>query len=379
MPSIHTRIDTPNRRLGAILTLALLALGGGGATAWAAPQATPATPLQTAPPAQDAVQPGAVAPMEVAEPVHDFGKMVKGESGSHTFVLRNSGDEPLRVAGIKPSCGCTVAEFDRVIPPGGEGNVTAVLDTMTVTGKVSSALEVFVEGHQTAMATLELRAEVVPKLLAHPGYARWIYVQHEEEGTISNTLVSVDGAEFDVLSVEAPMPAIDVSFRPATPEERTEKATGSQWRLDATLDSQAPVGAISGYLTVHTNHPQQKEMRIPVSGFVRPALFIEPPERDFGTVQLTSRRYATFEVRNFATDPINLTGAESDIPGVSAELKSIEDGRRYNLLVVFDPETMKEGDFAGEVRVTTDSEEVPAVSVDLKGKVVRPSSDGEGT
>ena len=379
MPSNDTRVDTSNRRTGAILTLALLTLAGGGAAAWAAPQSTPATPLQAPPPDQNAVQPGAVPPLAVAEPMHDFGKMVKGENGEHTFVLRNTGDEPLQVAGVRPSCGCTVAEFDRVIPPGGEGKVTAVLDTMTLTGEASSALEVFVEGHQTAMAILELRAEVVPKLLAHPGYARWIYVQHEEEGTISNTVVSNDGAEFDVLSVEAPMPAIDVSFRPAAPEERHEKVTGSQWRVDATLSSDAPVGAITGYVRVHTNHPQQKEIQIPVSGFVRPTLFIEPPERDFGTIRLTNRRYATFQVRNFATDPINLTGVESDIPGVSAELKPIEEGRRYDLVVVFDPETMKEGEFAGEVRVTTDSEEVPAVSVDLKGKAVRPSSDGEGS
>jgi hypothetical protein len=380
MPSTHTHADISNRRPGAILTLALLALGAAGAPAWAAAQTESGVlaPVPGEAAAQPAVQPGAVAPLAVAEPAHDFGKLVKGDNVTHTFVLRNIGDEPVNVVFIKPSCGCTVAEFDKVIPPGGEGRVTAALDTMTLTGKASSALEVFAEGHETALATLVLSAEVVSKLYAHPGYARWIYVQHEAEGTISQTVYSSDGAEFEVLSVEPPMPAIEVSFRPATAEERQAKATGSQWVVDATLDSAAPVGAITGFLTVQTTHPLQKVMQVPVSGFVRPTLFVEPPRGDFGTLKIRAPRRATYQVRNFATEPIALTGAATDVPGISVKVEPVEEGRRYNVVLELDPAAMAEGPFAGELRLTTDSEKVPTLTLDLSGNLVRPEGATSG-
>jgi hypothetical protein len=380
MPSIETHADTSTRRARAILTLAPLALTLIAAPAWAAPQTEAGTgaPLTAKAPVQAPVQPGAVYPVTVAEPVHDFGTLVKGDNVTHTFVLENAGEEPVKVVFVKPSCGCTIAEFDAVIPPGGEGKVTAALDTLTLTGKASSALEVFAEGSETAVATLELRAEVIPLLLAHPGYARWIYVQQEVEGTISNTVYSQDGGEFQILEVEAPMPAIEVSFRPATPEERREKVLGSQWQIDASLDSAAPVGPITGYLTVHTDHPRQKVMQIPLSGFVRPTLFVEPPRGDFGTLKIRAPRRATYQVRNFATEPIALTGAATDVPGISVKVEPVEVGRRYTVVLELDPAAMAEGPFAGELRLTTDSAKVPTVTVDLSGTLVRPEGETSG-
>lgn len=376
MPAIHAHTTPSNRRISAILTPALLVL----ALAWAPfpAAAQPAAQLERgilAPPAIEPpveIEPGAVPPLAVDEPVHDFGTLVKGDTVFHTFVLRNIGEEPVNVIFVRPSCGCTIAEFDKVIPPGGEGKVTAALDTMMVTGKASSALEVFAEGSETPLATLELRAEVIPKLLAHPGYARWIYVQQEEKGTILNTVYSNDGAEFEIVSVEPPMPAIAVSFRPAEGEERSDKVSGSQWTVEATLDSRAPVGAITGFLTVQTTHPRQKVMEIPVSGFVRPTLFVEPQEGDLGTLKIREPRRMVYRVRNFATEAINITAAATDVPGISVELQPVEAGRRYNVVLELDPAAMKEGPFSGELRLTTDSEKVPQVTVDLSGTLVRP-------
>jgi hypothetical protein len=380
MTAIDTHVDTPSRRGSAILTLALLALAAGGwpvrASAQTAPQAQNPLDLRETP--QPAVQAGAVPPLAIEQPVHDFGTLVKGDEVSHTFVLRNTGEEPVNVVFVKPSCGCTVAEFDKVIPPGGEGEVTVALDTMMITGKTSSGLEVFAEGSETAMATLELRAEVVPKLLAHPGYARWIYVQHEEEGTIVNTVYSNDGAEFEILSVETPAPSLVASFRPAAPEERREKVTGSQWLVDATLESSAPVGAITGYLVIHTTHPLQKVMEIPLSGFVRPTLFVDPQRGDFGNLKIRAPKRAVYRVRNFATEPIAVTGAATDVPGISAKVEPVEEGRRYNVVLELDPAAMAEGPFSGELRLKTDSEKVPTVTVDLSGTLIRPSDETSG-
>ena len=305
MPTTTPQRDISPRRKGAVLALAVLAL-----------VAMPAAAQET------------VSLMAV-DSEFDLGTLTKGEVVEHAFVLRNTGQETVTIDRLAHSCGCTVAEYDDTIPAGGEGTVRAEIDTMTLNGKGSSSIEVYAGGAEAPVTTLVLRYNVVPRLLAHPGYARWNYVQHEEQGLISQTVYSTDGAEFDVVRVEPPMPSIDVSFRPAEGDELQEGFAGSQWRLEATLATDAPVGPLTGYITVHTTHPEQEEMRIPVSGFVRPALFLQPPELDFGTLELASVRHAPFDLRNFATEAIHATGASTDLPGVTARVEPVEEGRRY--------------------------------------------------
>jgi hypothetical protein len=371
MAPIDIRSDTFDPRYGAILTPAILSLaialtGLAGAPAWAAPQAG------------ETVTPQSTVTLATVDPVADLGTVVKGDSATHAFVLRNTGDAPVTIERVTSSCGCTVAEFDETIPPGGEGTVRAELDTLMVNGSGSSSIEVYAAGQEAPAVTLQLDYNVVSKLLAHPGYARWIYVQHEPEGTLGQTVYAEDGADFEVVSVESPMPAIAVTFREATPEERVEDFEGRQWRVEPTLDSEAPVGPIVGFLTVHITHPDQKVMQIPVSGFVRPALFVEPQSGALGSLELAAPRRLVFHVRRFATDPIAVTGAETDVPGISARVEPVEEGVRYDVVVELDPAAMAEGPFAGKLRLTTDNEKLPSMTVDLSGTLIRSSPDESG-
>ena len=52
------------------------------------------------------------------------------------------------------------------------------------------------------------------------------------------------------------------------------------------LANNAKVGPLADYVTVHTNHPKQKMVQIPVSGFVRPVMAVTPPTADFGKIEL---------------------------------------------------------------------------------------------
>ena len=375
MSITYSRAVDPRRPQGVILTftMVVLACAGVPAHALAAQQPPAAATTEEAP-----APPSPITPIE---PTFDAGDLVKGDRVEHAFLVRNTTKEPVSVAGITQSCGCMTTSFDEVIAPGGQGAVRVLFDTRTVTGTGSALLKVYLEGREEPAATLEIKFNVSNKLLAHPGYARWIYVQQERTGTIGQTVYAADGTDFQILSAEPPMPAIAVTWREAKPEERVKRHEGRQWRLEATLASDAPVGAITGTIAVTTTHPRQKVMWLPVSGFVRPVLHIEPQRGDLGTISLAAPTSVQYDVRNFATEPINVTGVETDVPGVKVSLQPVQPGRRYKVLVELDPAVMKEGPFAGKVRVTTDSPKVPALSADLTGNLVRATAatDGGGT
>ena len=341
------------RRAAAILALSLLA--------------APAFPAES-PSAPEAPAPKAV----VVEALKDFGKMPPGEVLQHEFVIRNEGTAPLELLGARPSCECTVADLDRVIPPGGSGKVRAAVDTRKLTGMSRGIIEVTTNDLANLTLTLTTQVEVVPLLLARPGYARWNMVQGEKEGTISQTMWAQDGKEFKVLRVTAPE-FVRTAFRPAAEAELRPGVSGPQWRLDLTVDTWAPVGPITGFVDVETDHPEQPVMRLPISGFVRPILHVTPPAGEFGNVLLESGKRAVFHVQNFATEQIALVGVESTVPGLDVKLSPEEAGRSYRIEVLF-PATMTAGPFTGALRIRTDSTKLPLVEVPLSGTIAKPDS-----
>ena len=62
----------------------------------------------------------------------DFGHIYEDQSLSHTFVLRNTGSETLRIEDVDPDCACTAADYDHSIPPGGQGSLTLTIRPYSV-------------------------------------------------------------------------------------------------------------------------------------------------------------------------------------------------------------------------------------------------------
>lgn len=62
--------------------------------------------------------------------VIDIGTVVKGEIIKTTIELKNIGDYPLVIANVKPSCSCTVPDYDQEpVPPGGSASISAEINT----------------------------------------------------------------------------------------------------------------------------------------------------------------------------------------------------------------------------------------------------------
>jgi Protein of unknown function (DUF1573) len=61
---------------------------------------------------------------ELTETSHDFGQVREDMTLVHDFVVKNLGDQNLQILDVDPDCACTVAKYDRVIPPGETGKIT---------------------------------------------------------------------------------------------------------------------------------------------------------------------------------------------------------------------------------------------------------------
>lgn len=304
----------------------------------------------------------------IVEPIVDVGQVVRGEDFSATFEIQNTGTAPLEITEVRPTCGCTVADYDETIAPGATGRIRATVDTESILGPNSKGITVFTNDPNNPRLQLTVKSNVKPFLYLDPGYARFTqFVRSGGAQTISQTLWAEDFEDLKVVSVESDSPHIEVAYREARDGERDASGVGRQWRIDITLADDSPIGPLSDRVVVTTNHPRQRLTDIPVSAFVRPTVSVTPPMIDFGPIEVGSDQQWGVLVRNFGQTPLEL-GAVESMNGVTVDVEKVGDDGRQWKLVVTPTENLPRGSFSGQVRVATNLPEMQEIVVDLQGE-----------
>lgn len=104
-----------------------------------------------------------VTTVEFTEDSHNFGEIKEGEKVSHVFKFKNTGDNPLKLTNVKPSCGCTTPDWSREeVAPGEEGFVKVEFDSKGKTGVQKKSVTVTANTEPKAKI-LTFSGEVVPE------------------------------------------------------------------------------------------------------------------------------------------------------------------------------------------------------------------------
>jgi hypothetical protein len=94
---------------------------------------------------------------------HDFGTIKEGEVVSYTFKFKNTGEAPLIISKVQPSCGCTAPDWSKEpIPVGGEGFVKVEFDSNGKPNIQNKSVTVTANTWPQTM-TLRFKAMVTPK------------------------------------------------------------------------------------------------------------------------------------------------------------------------------------------------------------------------
>lgn len=65
--------------------------------------------------------------------LYDFGEIAHAGNGNYTFVVKNTGNQPLIIEQVKPSCSCSVSDWSKeAIAPGKTGEIKVHYDTNRV-------------------------------------------------------------------------------------------------------------------------------------------------------------------------------------------------------------------------------------------------------
>lgn len=309
--------------------------------------------------------------MVVPEKLKDVGTVAQGEKIDVAFELVNEGDEPLVVKAVRPTCGCTVADFDREIPPGKTGTVRATLDTSEFSGPISKSILIMTNDPENPTVTAVIKTVVHPYVEVLPrALVRFNAIQHEPMVQKVVVVSGDDDKSFEVTGVESSVPFLKATVRPLGADELLAGKSSRQFEIALSMTEDAPVGPVNAVLDVHTNHPKAKNIPVKVYGVIRSLLHVTPSQVQFGSVEAKKRPGRNLIVVNNRTGGVKVAVTEASVndPAFAAEVTTIEEGRRYQVTITIKPDATPGTRNAVLTLETTDTE-FPELKVPVRANI----------
>jgi Protein of unknown function (DUF1573) len=102
--------------------------------------------------------------MQWIDSVKDYGKITEGQKLEVLFRFKNTGNKPLVIESVHPSCGCTVADPPKEpIAPGAEGEIKGSFDSNGKSGQQHKTIAVMANTKGTESHELTFTVEVLKK------------------------------------------------------------------------------------------------------------------------------------------------------------------------------------------------------------------------
>jgi hypothetical protein len=315
--------------------------------------------------------------LTIIEPVKDYGTVAKGEKLDWAFVIKNTGDADLQIIAAKPGCGCTVADFDKVIKPGETGKVTAHVDTTAFAGPIAKTITLETNDPSAPTAQLTIHAIVKPYVEAYPaGFVRFNLLQGETDAQ-AVTLYSEEDEPFQIVKVESPVDWVKVDYKKIDDPSQLAPGVGkqgqAQYKFNVSVGgADAKVGPIAEKVKITTNSKHQPEFMVSISGVVRPPYRVDPTVVNFGEVapsDTSATRLVMLHSNNLKTpETFTVTKAESSTPFVTAAIKPGANKGDYEVTLQI-AKNAKPGDLDGTVKIFTSDKVNPVVTVPVRATI----------
>jgi Protein of unknown function (DUF1573) len=302
----------------------------------------------------------ATPPLVALAPTYDAGRVEAGTPVRHTYVLRNRGTKPLQVA-AKASCGCTTTDYDRIIAPGGTGQVTALLDTRFMRGRAEKIVEVTTNDPAQPVVTLTLIVDSQRALLVEPGDRPVLRGPLHRLPTSVLTVRAPDDSAFRIIRVEDA-----VELRAAVvPIDGAGKGRHRRYQLTLTPNADLAVGSYTPNVTLVTSLRKAARFALDPTIIVTGPLIAVPTQLRVGP------GVTTVAVRITASDGVafHVLTAEASDPDFTTAFAAVEGEPAFDVTVRYAGKPTRHGPVNAVLKLTTDAPTQPVVLVRLGGKL----------
>ncbi|NPA54107.1 MAG: choice-of-anchor D domain-containing protein [Aquificae bacterium] len=300
----------------------------------------------------------------------DFGQVLIGEEKTEVIILKNEGDEVLKIKNIYTigsdfkileSCsqinGNSSCKIKVAFSPTKSGEINGFL--VIETDKQSYKIELKGEGKEPKIAKINVPTKTIifPETIVGENSVKSLTI--ENKGNIDLSLsFSINGNDFFIKtnSCKSIKPSsscsIEIVFSPKSPGEHSAK------------------------LIISSNDPNNPSISVSLKGKAvepkLPSIFIDKPLIDFGQVEVGKKDEKILQIKNSGNDLLVIKQIKVDNEAfiVEGNCKEIQPNKSCSVKVIFSPKSA--GDYVGKLTIISNDPDNPSVSVSLKGKAVEP-------
>ena len=167
-----------------------------------------------------------------------------------------------------------MAEFDKVIPAGQSGKITASLDTKKYRGELEKTIVVISNDLKNPKATVTMQCRVLGiKILP---VARAYFNAQSGSSTTEELTIATMGEGPLTIYTSSSNPNVLVKLEKLTDNARPESDTEywQQYKLLVTIPENFPDGRFAGKVTLVTDSKYDPSVSIPVAGMVHPSVVV---------------------------------------------------------------------------------------------------------
>lgn len=303
---------------------------------------------------------------------HDFGDVVKGEVVECDFEIKNLGDKDLTIVDARPSCGCTITNFDKTIKPGQSGKLHAKLDTRDFVGPIVKAITIESNDAETPYMKVLLKADIKTIVNVLPKHSiRFTKLERETITKVVTIVTETPGRDFEIKNVTTDKPFITTKIIPVPEKDKDPLYPNRQYQLQVTISPEAPVGTVHSEIKVTTNEPKVPKVTIRALGLVRPAVVVSPPTLTMGPITAIKDFKRSLLVVDSTDEPqLKILSVESDLSFLNFTVEEVEPGRKFKIMVQCAPDYPK-GPFNGTITIKCDhpDEFYRTLTVQTKGEL----------
>ncbi len=253
-----------------------------------------------------------------------------------------------------------MADYDKVIPPGQTGKITAKMNTKNYRGKETKSITVVSNDPETPRLSLIMKCTIMGvKVLPA---ARAYFTAEEGTSSTQELTVATIGEGAIAAHVIASKPSIIAKLEKLSEDPPANKDEyWNQYKLYITIPENAPPERFAESITLATDSEYDPQIKIVVAGVVNPSVIVTPSSvrmrlggdnSETKIITVAKKKGAGLKITKIITDP----------PQLQFSLKETQKGKNYKISLTW-LNSEKKGTFDGKIFIHTNDKIRPRIDV----------------
>jgi hypothetical protein len=197
----------------------------------------------------------------------DFGYIPKGGLVSHTFQVKNIGEDTLIIVRVRPGCACTIVPLSKDrLAPNETADLEVIFDSKKIRkGKTSKSIQIISDDPTKPFQDLHFTARVgesnsLVKLT--PEQVSFDTVHQVKEAQRMLTVENISEEKLSVELIDEPKDFVELSI------DKGRLKPGEKAEITLELKKDAPVGSFHTSFTLDFENSKMIRITVPVYGVV---------------------------------------------------------------------------------------------------------------